>query len=115
MYLLRNQTPGRSVFYPPCPFYHFTRLYCPGCGTGRALHSLANLEILKAFSFNILTVLLTPFLLFSFFRFLYYYFRNTQKPEIHFSGKAVWIFFVIVILFWILRNISFWPFTLLAP
>ncbi|HCL55572.1 MAG TPA: hypothetical protein DHW82_00985, partial [Spirochaetia bacterium] len=66
IYLLRNQTPGRSVFYPPCPFYHFTRLYCPGCGTGRALHSLANLEILKAFSFNILTVLLTPFLLFSF-------------------------------------------------
>ncbi|MEJ2068687.1 MAG: DUF2752 domain-containing protein, partial [Deltaproteobacteria bacterium] len=32
--------PGQSPIYPPCPFHLITGLYCPGCGSLRALHAL---------------------------------------------------------------------------
>ena len=34
--------PTRVGFLPPCPLHEFTGLWCPGCGSTRALHQLVH-------------------------------------------------------------------------
>ena len=50
--------------YPPCPFYYITGLYCPGCGSSRALHQLLHGNLLMALDLNPLMVLSIPFVLY---------------------------------------------------
>jgi hypothetical protein len=45
-------SPYASGNYPSCPLYALTGLYCPGCGSLRSLHSLANGDLLAAFARN---------------------------------------------------------------
>lgn len=45
-------SPYASGNYPACPLYAVTGLYCPGCGSLRSLHSLANADIVAAFARN---------------------------------------------------------------
>ena len=61
-YFLYAVDPSKSTLYVPCPFYALTGLYCPGCGSLRALHSLLHGEVLIACGFNPLTMLSLPFL-----------------------------------------------------
>ena len=44
--------PTASPYFPHCSFRALTGFDCPGCGTSRALHSLANGRIIEAFSYN---------------------------------------------------------------
>src|SRR5687767_9946485 len=44
--------PGRSGFFPICPFRFLTGFTCPGCGTTRALHQILHGHILTAFTLN---------------------------------------------------------------
>ncbi|MBC6992418.1 DUF2752 domain-containing protein [Hymenobacter sp. BT491] len=55
--------PARYPF-PRCPFYLLTGLYCPGCGTQRALHALLHGRLCQAASLNLLAVLYAPVLVF---------------------------------------------------
>ena len=102
---------------PPCMFYEVTGLLCPGCGSGRFMLALLHLDLYAAFRYQ-------P-LLFLFFPFLVYY---SAKVYIAFVfGKDILPFptirnawfgisvVVIIIEYWILRNIPVFPFTLLAP
>ncbi|MCA1783241.1 MAG: DUF2752 domain-containing protein [Dermatophilaceae bacterium] len=45
-------SPYASGNYPVCPLYAVTGLYCPGCGSLRSLHSLANGDLLSAIARN---------------------------------------------------------------
>lgn len=45
-------SPYASGNYPVCPLYAVTGLYCPGCGSLRSLHSLANADLMAAFARN---------------------------------------------------------------
>ena len=45
-------SPYASGNYPACPLYAVTGLYCPGCGSLRSLHSLANADVVAAFARN---------------------------------------------------------------
>ena len=46
---------------PPCPSEWLTGLFCPGCGTTRALHALLHLDFASAMAMNPLLVLSLPF------------------------------------------------------
>lgn len=97
-------TPGKSVWLPPCFFYKFTGLHCPGCGNTRALHALLHGDVLLALRNNLLlipAILLLALLCF--------------KPQLTLSPALCKSVAVIVILFWVLRNLPWSPFTLLAP
>lgn len=54
--------PNEAGHYPTCPFLATTGLFCPGCGTLRAVHALTRGDLATAVDLNVLTVVLLPVL-----------------------------------------------------
>lgn len=50
----RAVDPHAGGFYPLCPIHAVSGLYCPGCGTIRALHALVHGDLPMAFGHNVL-------------------------------------------------------------
>ena len=107
--------PSEVDFLPKCPMYGITGVYCPGCGSQRATHQLLNLNIIGVLEQNVLFLggllilgyHLTVTCLNVFFRKkMYNYLYHPYTPK---------IILVVIIIFWILRNIPSYPFNLLAP
>ena len=107
--------PGTSPIYPPCPFHLITGLYCPGCGSLRAIHALLHGRILNALDLNPLMVVSIPFLGYGFISLALYKIRGRGLPQLIKHPFWVWAIFVLIIVYTILRNIPFYPFSVLAP
>jgi hypothetical protein len=107
--------PAVSNLYVPCPFRELSGFYCPGCGSLRALHQLFHGHLVTAFGLNPLTVLFLPFLGYSFLSYIVVGISGRTPPTVFVSAVYIWIILGIIVIFWILRNIPFFPFTLLAP
>lgn len=103
-------------FWPQCPFNVITKLYCPGCGTQRALSSLLHGNIKQAVGFNCLAVFSLPLLIYAAIIFTLNTWRK-QQTELHVFYTAWFpkLLLMVVLLFWVLRNIAMYPFKLLAP
>lgn len=97
--------PG-TVPYPTCVFHKLTGLYCPGCGSTRALYQLLHGNILDALHDNVMAVLAIPFLIYAAFR---------KEPLSTLHPYWVWGIFYGLVLFTVFRNIPHYPFTILAP
>lgn len=109
-------TPGKSKLLPPCIFHSLTNLYCPGCGSTRGVYSLIHGDIITALRCNILTVLFIPLLAYSFLAFCVNTYSNKQVlKQIIYNPLSTKIIVIVVIVFWVLRNIPFVPFSYLAP
>lgn len=54
--------PQQHGFYPACPIYRYLHLYCPGCGSTRALSALLHGRLMEAVQYNPLFVALLPLL-----------------------------------------------------
>jgi hypothetical protein len=115
VYVLSTVPPTQQSYYPKCQFYQLTGLHCPGCGTTRALSSLVNGRPGEAIGFNILAVLVAPYLAYSIGRSLWHWLWGTPLRTRAWPPKLIWSFVALVILFWVVRNIPLYPFTLLAP
>ncbi|HOP80857.1 MAG TPA: DUF2752 domain-containing protein, partial [Armatimonadota bacterium] len=102
--------PAVTRIYPPCPFNAITGLHCPGCGSLRAAHQLLHGNLIAALDLNPLFVLSLPFIV--------YYSLPSRRLDIvrclsnryHSVGWGV-----VIVLFWVLRNLPYYPFTILAP
>lgn len=106
--------PSRLFICIPCPFHALTGLYCPGCGSTRALHQLLHGHLATAFGLNPLMVVVLPYLGYSFLSFILDGIIGKSLPRLYIPAFYIWVFLGAVLLFWILRNISFYPFSLLA-
>ncbi|MBF0320435.1 MAG: DUF2752 domain-containing protein [Nitrospirae bacterium] len=106
--------PSKNGFYPECLFYSLTGLYCPGCGSTRAVHQLLHGNIAAAFKLNSLVVSLLPFLVFGAIAEVGVVAvqRHGQRRGVY---RFVWLIPVAIVLFGILRNIPLEPFTYLRP
>lgn len=102
--------------YPSCPFYHFTGLYCPGCGSSRAVYQIVHGNFLYALNLNPLMILSIPFV----------FYLLMCSLNIKIKGRVIFKrivftknFYVIlvagIVLYWIIRNIPVYPFLILAP
>ena len=97
-----------------CPFYRLTGLYCPGCGSGRAVQALYHGHLIQAVRYNILLpVLGLPSLAVLTHEYLRVVFPALKLRPVYVSQAAVKAVIVIVIAFWVLRNVPALSF--LAP
>jgi hypothetical protein len=107
--------PSEVDFLPKCVLYATTGIYCPGCGSQRATHQLLNFNLLgvlqqNVFFFIVLLLLGYHLVITS----INLYFKKHIYNYIY-HPKTPIVFLIFVILFWILRNIPYYPFNLLAP
>lgn len=107
--------PPLTQFVPPCPFRAATGLYCPGCGTGRAIQALGSGDVLGAIRMNVLAVILLGPALYGVGRELLVAFGQPAPRAIPVSARWAAIIAIAVIAYWVLRNVPAYPLTLLAP
>jgi hypothetical protein len=108
-------SPYDSGLYATCPFKALTDLHCPGCGTLRGLHELFHGHLGTAFGLNPLMVLSLPFVAFSIIKYITAGILGRAERRIFIPSVFIWSLLGVIILFWILRNLPYYPFTLLAP
>ena len=102
--------PGKTGIFPPCIFRQLTGLQCPGCGSTRALHQLLHGHFAAAFTLNPLFVIATPLLLYVLLKYTTLSFRGiTPKPNA-LPARYIYLIFVVIVSFWILRNTPLYPF-----
>ena len=107
--------PADSGLYPLCPFHWLTGLYCPGCGSLRAMHQLLHGHLIAAFGLNPLMVLSLPFVICGFLSHIAALKSGKPLLESRVPAIYIWIYLGIVLLFWIARNIPVYPLSLLTP
>lgn len=109
--------PSTNKYFPTCPFNKFTGLFCPGCGSQRALHYLLVGNLQAALSSNLLLVIFLPLLLFYYLAEAINYFSPKKLVHINIVNKGWFIYSItgVIIVFWIVRNVSFSAPNILAP
>ena len=114
--------PESSSLFPKCPFHLLTGLECPGCGSQRAIHSLLNGKIGQALHYNLLVVIAIPYLgLLAVLEIIRHILLHANVPDktrskwtalvsktvsVLYHGRAPWIILSVVLLFWIVRNLT---------
>jgi hypothetical protein len=103
----------KNGILPKCFFHELTGLYCPGCGVQRSLHALLNGHILTAIDYNLLFILFLPLIIY----FILAFVLGKKHPSSSFIYRSAFSFTVVILVvsFWVLRNIPFTPFSWLAP
>ena len=105
--------PNEPGHYPVCPLLTLTGLYCPGCGTLRALHALTRADLGTALGLNPLAVVLIPVVAALWARWAV---RSWQGRPFATKGPhpaIIWGFLVLLIAYGVVRNLPFGDF--LAP
>ena len=94
--LLYGFDPMVSHYFPPCPFHWVTGLYCPGCGSLRAVHRLLHGRFAEAFTLNPLLVLSIPVL-------LVLAFNRTGA----YNRWVPWVALLIIVVYGFMRHLAF--------
>lgn len=113
--LLWNFDPARVNFFPACPLFQLTGFACPGCGTTRGFHALLHGDLLTAIDYNLLVPLFAAIGFVTILSLVSVVVRG--KGLIRLSKSPVYLFtlFGVMVIFGILRNIPYEPFTFLFP
>jgi uncharacterized protein DUF2752 len=108
-------SPNEFLFFPKCPFYSITGLYCPGCGSQRAIHEIFHGNLWEGLKHNLLFILLFVVLWYQIIIYVLEISGRKIKKNVLHKPLTTYAILIIIILFWILRNIDMYPFTFLAP
>ena len=98
--------PAESWFFLKCPVNDVTGLSCPGCGSQRAIHELLHLNFKQAFAYNPLLIAAIPYTALGIaFNTETLKTRYPKTRKFFYGQRALYVVLVVVILFFILRNI----------
>lgn len=105
-----------SGHFVSCPSKSILGLNCPGCGSQRLIHHLFHLNFEEAFKYNPLLFIFFPFVIYLAGIFISNLLFGTKyRVMLLYKNWFVYMLFGIFILYGILRNLPYYPFTLLAP
>jgi hypothetical protein len=96
--------PSVHKYYPDCIFKVITGLQCPGCGGLRGTHEIMHLNFTEAFSYNPLVFISTPVIIYVIIYFALSLF-GIKMPKLTLTPVLATLISVIVLLFWIYRNL----------
>lgn len=96
--------PNEPGHYPTCPFLALTGLYCPGCGSLRAVHALTNGDVTTAVGLNVLTVLAVVALSVVWARWVRRSWTGSPRTAVA-PAAWIWSMLVVVVVFAVLRNV----------
>lgn len=102
--------PNEGGHYPTCPFLAVTGYYCPGCGTLRACHALVHLDLGTAWDRNPLLLVALPLMFASWVMWGLRLAGRTTWSTILVPPRWLWLAIVVIVAFWVLRNIPGWTF-----
>ena len=104
MSIIYRNAPGKADWYPPCILKKLTAFDCPGCGGTRACYQLLHGNIAAAANHNLLFLFSLPLMSLGIASFF--------SPQIlrawHYFNKPM-IVLLVVLLFWLLRNLPVFP------
>ena len=103
-----------SGLLPVCPFYRMTELFCPGCGSQRALYALLQGQVRTSFAWNPLFMVAIIFSITEAGLLLLRRCGKAVRPMSEFRNIP-WFVLAAILIFWVLRNIPVMPFAILAP
>ncbi|MGV9745615.1 DUF2752 domain-containing protein [Rhodococcus zopfii] len=102
-------TPGGPI--PPCPTRSLFGIWCPGCGSSRMLYSLLHLDVPSALRYNAVGVLAVLILVWSFAVWTVGRVRDRRYVQWHQWRRSPQIVLVIVVCWFVIRNIPVEPFS----
>jgi len=114
-FYIRHFNPSTQGFFPLCPFKALTGFACPGCGMTRSFHQLLNGNVTAALDYNVMIAFWLPLFLYLGISLFLFGVRGKGLPQIVPPTALVWVFAVTISLFWVIRNIPVYPFSVLAP
>ena len=107
--------PSEYHFYPRCMLHWVTGLHCPGCGATRSVGALLHGDLEQAFAYNALFVIMLPFITFAGCGVVYELWTGKKAWTLRFPSWTLKVLVVVLIAYFIARNIDVYPFRLLAP
>lgn len=107
--------PNQVDFMLKCPLYNTTGVFCPGCGSQRAFHNLLHGNFSAALQNNLMLILGLIGLAYHYGIQISNHYFKTHFKSIFKNKKIVFFVISLLIIFWIVRNLPVYPFTLLAP
>lgn len=110
---LAVRSPEEPGHYPVCPLLAVTDLYCPGCGSLRALHALTQGEFGTAIDRNVLTTAAVPLAVLAWLAWIRRRAIDGPPSSRRFPASMWWTLAAVVLAFAVLRNTG--PGAWLAP
>lgn len=107
--------PTKAGFFPTCPLYTLTGLACPGCGMTRGFHALFHGDVLTALDFNALIPLAVIVFGYVFLLLISFATRGKGFLQGSFNLGLLWTILGVLILFGVVRNLPYYPFSILFP
>jgi len=107
--------PTQSRIYPPCLLHAVTGWHCPGCGATRCVHALLHGRIAEAASYNILFLMLLPFITLLVGRTLFAALVGISYRTLRVPTWLLLVFAGVLVAYGIARNVDYAPFNRLAP
>ncbi|MGC4016667.1 MAG: DUF2752 domain-containing protein [Luteolibacter sp.] len=112
-FFLRASLPKLARWVPPCGFRRWTGWWCPGCGGTRCTMRLIHGDVAGAWAMNPLAMILGGAFAGWMLLGLVCEWRGRRMPAM--PSWLAWFLPTLILVFWLARNLPWWPFTLLAP
>jgi len=113
--VLYTVDPTRRMVTPPCPYLTLTGFACPGCGLTRAFHALFHGDAVTALDFNALLPIWVAVFGYLFVSLVLTAIRGRGLTWKWVSPGVLVGLLALLLIFGVVRNLPFYPFSILFP